>query len=633
MVDIKLPKINKPLYIFKIFLVNFITPTVVVLWIQLHTALFNPTVEYSLVERLTKLVWDAEVFGLLAMGGIIIFFVIMRQVKPLFDYFEKGINYEKARRVSIKIPWILLIFHGGLWIISTVIYSMAYNWNTTEGLHISGLLPLNLGNGLMGGIFAALLTINILKEAKRHLDMTSIDTNEKDSFSHYKSHIVGIIILIFAVVNTMYFVFSYFKFDSRLAQQMAFTPAVLWMTFSIFIISITAVLVQRWGNRFQLNFMREKLKELIKGEGDLSKRVVLLEFDEIGRIAADVNEFIDYLAEFIATVKSVSESTASSSSQLETAVANYESFFNEFSTFMEEIIKGVHSEQSELVDARKNIVEILDMLNSYVDNIIEQTGAIEETSKAVEQMLVSISSTIELTSSTISNTDDLSQKTHISSEELSRVDTNIQSVNVLSTNVLDITKSISDIAETTNVLALNASIEASHASVAGKGFVVVAGEIKKLAYETGQSTSGIVSHIKIMNDKIKSGNNMIGSLKNSMESMFLLINSIIQQIEDVSVRLSDNKIEADGIISLVAVLLTSAEEMTKLSTKQKARSYNIRQIMDGLQLVSDSTFKLVNDVEYKLADMRANNTEIHEISSVNIANASKLRSITQKFTI
>jgi methyl-accepting chemotaxis protein len=557
--------------------------------------------------------------------------IILKKVKPLLNFLKDGSDYEKARKVTLDIPWILICSHMGLWIVGIVAFYAIVNFESPSGLPFIWSILTDTAAGLMGAIYSILFINNILMKPKRLLNMTSIKDKENDLFVRYKFFILFFAVIYYTTTNLMYLAYFYFKAPPEVLAMFDFRTSILVVGGVITVLCFLPIVISQAGYNYQINFLKEKLNELVRGEGDLTKRLILLNFDEIGDVCRDINGFLDFLSGFISTVKEVSETTANTSAMLEKAVSEYEEFFGEFAEFMKEMIEGIHSQQSEVGTARLHTTDIMESLNKYMQNIIEQGKAVEKTSSAINQMVNSIANTLEMAHKTHEISGTLTDKTNRSSGELNRVFESIKSVHASSGTVLQITQSISEIAETTNVLALNASIEASHAGVAGKGFAVVANEIKKLAHQTGESAYDIVKHINEMGVKIDNGMEVVNMLKESMESMFPLIKEIITQLMSISEHMTEDKDSADHIVDEVRVLVDASQKMNEIAEAQRNRSRDIERIMEELNKVSEHTYKLVGSIEEKIERMNRNNIEIRQISGVNIDNAKRLSEITGKF--
>jgi len=128
---------------------------------------------------------------------------------------------------------------------------------------------------------------------------------------------------------------------------------------------------------------------------------------------------------------------------------------------------------------------------------------------------------------------------------------------------------INDIAEKTNVLALNAAIEAAHAGDAGRGFSVVAKEVKALAAQTVSSTSKIQELVKKNNLSTKQAEEVINSTNKAIKTIASLsenikdsINEQVQSSTEISNRLQDASTGVEQISSAIA-------EIAKLGLKLK----------------------------------------------------------------
>lgn len=624
-------KINRTVITIKIILANVAFPIFFLLFSQQLVSIFNPNIEASLIVRVTKFGFKPMVFAVFAAAVVVAILIVLRQIKPLLSYLKDGKNYTKARLATVNIPWTLIILHVSLWAIGSLVFYIIVNWNPPGKIPYVWSIMTQVSSGLMGAIYTSLVMNNILIKVKRHLGMTDIKEGEVDYFMKYKSYIVMFAVSFFLGVNYLFLAYFYFTAPPATISIMSFEVAVLSLTGVMFLVSYGVVVFSEKGYKYQINFLKEKVDDLIEGEGDLSKRLILLNFDETGEICASINQFIGFLAEFISTVKKVSKTTYNTSEQLQQAVIGYESFFGDFATFIKKVVNGINEQMSEVSDARNHTDEILSLLNNYIDDIVAQGQAVEHTSSAVDQMVKSITDTMNSTLETQSISGNLTKKTNESSEELTLVYNTIHSLQESSTNVMEITRSISDIAETTNTLALNASIEASHAGVAGKGFGVVANEIKKLAIETTTSTVEIGSHIKAMNEKINVGMDYVKSLNNSMQSMFPMIREIVDRLSGIATEMEEDQRASDNIMQSVNILLNSSNKMKEMSAQQKERGQKIGGIMDELQHSADSTSNMVGIVEEKFKSLKENNEKIKRISVVSLENSSLLNSISSKF--
>lgn len=145
---------------------------------------------------------------------------------------------------------------------------------------------------------------------------------------------------------------------------------------------------------------------------------------------------------------------------------------------------------------------------------------------------------------------------------------------------------ISDIAERTNLLALNATIEAARAGAAGKGFTVVASEVKDLALQTTQATAEIRDRIKEMQTNTELAVESMASISHTIEEVNMISQSIAAAMEEQTAT-------SHGI----AQNLSSASQAATDIARNVSRSASgIQEISSNIQEVSDQTFKVADGI-------------------------------------
>jgi methyl-accepting chemotaxis protein len=568
------------------------------------------------------------VFGVMAGLAVLL---VLRILQPLFRYVERGEDYERARVAAVKIPWVLMVLHVGLWIVGVTVFYILYNWSTPGGIPYAWGLITHADAGLIGALYTALVMNVVLVPAKQRLGMTSIRADEKDWFVRLKDPIILATALISLVIYLTYV--GRFFIEAHEPVSYGFLPSTVLTGVLFGVLAAGLLYLSRREYHLQMRFLREKLEDLISAEADLTRRVNLINFDEVGEVCVAINRFIDSLSSIVGTVQQVSMETVASSSQLERTVAENEQMSREFNESMNEILADVEEERAEFDTANTDMSQIVQNVSSYLETILGQAEVVQEASAAINQMMASFYSIGESTTKTRGFSDSLRERADGSASTLRGFYDSIVLIDESAQHVLNGVSEISDIAGQTNLLALNASIEAAHAGAAGKGFAVVAGEVRKLSERAATSVQTIQEQVREMGERIATGMSALSNVQGALDDMLSLIAQITDMVSAVSGSMDEQQVGADRVLDSMKQLEQSAERMKDLSQNQDERVKRIMGIMRTVEDVSGKTHVAASRVGEKLLQVNQNNAEIKRLSQSNLQLASQLRAAVGRFNV
>jgi len=222
---------------------------------------------------------------------------------------------------------------------------------------------------------------------------------------------------------------------------------------------------------------------------------------------------------------------------------------------------------------------IIETANSATQGITESGSRSFEVAEAAERTDGSISTVAsaaeQLAASIAEISDQMSRSSQVANSAVDQVEeTNrmVQGLTDASQQIGNVVELINDIAEQTNLLALNATIEAARAGEAGKGFAVVASEVKSLAHQTAQATqdiSGQISSIQSATDGAVKAIDAIGATISSINEIASATAAAVEEQQAVTSEIATN---TSVVSSDASVVSSNVQKLTRASSENSGRS-------------------------------------------------------------
>ena len=311
----------------------------------------------------------------------------------------------------------------------------------------------------------------------------------------------------------------------------------------------------------RLNEMIERIKDVAEGEGDLTKRIEVTRDDEVAELARWFNTFIDKLHEILTRVASNTESL--------TATAK------DVAASSREHAQGVESQRSQA----DQVATAMQEMSSTVQQVSENSNNASAASQKAAESARTGGKVVEET---------LSRMRAIA-ESVGATARQVQELGKRSDQIGQIIGVIDEIADQTNLLALNAAIEAARAGEQGRGFAVVADEVRKLAERTGKATKEIAEMIRTIQSETK---NVVTAMQAGTKEVELgvesttLAGSSLHEIIETNLQVND----------MIAHIATAA-------TEQAAATEQINKSITEIARITSTSATVTQQSQQALEDL------------------------------
>lgn len=399
------------------------------------------------------------------------------------------------------------------------------------------------------------------------------------------------------------------------------------------IICIIIIVVGLFLSRSITNTMIKTGKQfdLLSARGASLSEIQNDDGDEVSDMIKSINHFIKNLKNTVVSItelihknKKLSKYLNNSSKESTYCIKNINDEILDLESSSKELLNAVNS-------ASGSVVNILDAVHKLTEAVETQFAAIEQSSASTEEIMGSISNVAKISESRLSTMDTLAKLILNGGNKVDNTNMLIQEILSKAEDMMGMVDIINNIASQTNLLAMNASIEAAHAGDAGRGFSVVAHEIRKLAEETGLNAGRIGSSLKETRSKIYLASEAGNESQQSFTVIKTEVDIFASSLKEVSLSMNELSIASNEILDSVSTLVATSNLVKEASENISDGSETIDSSIFKVTEASDKTNSVIKNVSEFTEELKSISLMISAFGNQNMYNNSLLSLEINKF--
>ena len=578
-------------------------------------------------------------FSIPSVIFMIIYCVILGSNALCFDKdYLKNIDFEtyakridKLGAVPIKLIGLNVVLHA----LFLALVFLLFNVMQIDSSIKNMLFLVAVSFGMLVGTFIYVISDGLVSIVLIDCDLSAYPRNLREGRQELKAMVIPVAVAVmsvpFASAVTM---LSIHSAGISLEQLQGSAWFILLVPIIIFLICIAILATRLKKNSTRLySSIVDQFENLSSEQKDLTKRIKICSVDELGTISGMVNEFCDHLSDGIRGIKDESHELSAAGVNLEKESAGIADSITSISQAAQQVVDKAHNQIESVNTATSAVKEMVELIGVMEKSIGSQTMSMAQGSSAVEQMVGNIASIGNVTDKMAEQFKTVGEASDEGSNIQSKSMERIRQIVEQSQALLEANKIIATIAAQTNLLSMNAAIEAAHAGEMGKGFSVVADEIRKLAENSSNESRKISSELK----------QIIGTIDNivqaSVESgkAFTEVSKRIRETEilvtEVNQAIHEQKTGADQV-------LDSLKAMNDINSKVNDCSVNMNKGTETMLLEIDSLHgnaaeisSSMEEVSGEIKKIDAGAHDVSRLAGVSRASITKISSIADEFNV
>ena len=395
------------------------------------------------------------------------------------------------------------------------------------------------------------------------------------------------------------------------------------------VIALTAVIVSRLTK--PLIESERALRNISEGDGDLTVRLHILQNNEIGAMCGSFNKTMEKIGVSIQNAKQTSEQMTKIGAELGESMQETADAVRDITASIRSVEEEMKSHSAGVAGAQAAVSKIVQNIQTLSANIDTQAENVAHSSSSIEEMSANINSVTQILKKNEAAMIELEKASEDGMQVVNKTASLSKDIQDKSKNLSEASSVIKNIASQTNLLAMNAAIEAAHAGESGRGFSVVADEIRKLSEESSSQGSKIQQALKEVQLAIDEVSAASGTVQEHFSRIFELTKTVGEQERVIDSAMQEQNEGGTQILAAIKQINSITAEIKEGSAEMLEGSSLVSEEMESLAKMAESVNNSVGEMAGKTEIISDVSLKAHKNVEASVEAIGRLKSDMNKF--